>query len=384
MQKARFLFLAALAAALFSGCAGDVSSSRPVSSESFDSFSTPAPAPTPSSAAQAALNTADGIILLHLIEEAEIADHLGDPSGSLSGPLTLFSESRMLLAFSPSEGGVDWYLFDLAADELTHLARFPSWNPQVTAAWEEEGKIRVISNGGDLTLDPAGDPVEIMPEGTDWSLRVSPVLGDSFSLRGGKLICTETDGTETAFYSFAEKEALGPIAVSPDGTRLAFGVIQYEIMVKKVVVADLVTGEMTQTAVEAAAPRLCWIGDAPCLIEQREDGELVIRYGTELAEAFRWQPPDPMNWMAGVEPNGAGQAVFTLEYLTEDGSWHREAFLLTASADGISQHPLLTTEDGRMGSFSLSQDANQLALVARNQERGGAQLLVYALDVGIK
>lgn len=85
------------------------------------------------------------------------------------------------------------------------------------------GKIRVISNGGDLTLDPAGDPVEIMPEGTDWLLRVSPVLGDSFSLRGGKLIRTETDGTETALYSFGEKEALGPIAVSPDGPASPLG-----------------------------------------------------------------------------------------------------------------------------------------------------------------
>ena len=35
-----------------------------------------------------------------------------------------------------------------------------------------------------------------------------------------------------------------------------------------------------------------------------------------------------MNWMVGVEPNGKGQAVLTLEYLTKEGVWHREASLL--------------------------------------------------------
>ena len=87
---------------------------------------------------------------------------------------------------------------------------------------EEGEQIRVISDCGELTFDPAREPVEMMSGQSDWSQRVSPVLGDSFSLRGGQLIHTETDGSETALYTFEEREALGPIAVSPDGTRLAF------------------------------------------------------------------------------------------------------------------------------------------------------------------
>lgn len=380
MGKVRLLLCAALAALLLAGCTDD--SSVPKSSSLGTPVSSNAPEPPSTSGPDdpAQVTPADGVTLMYSMSESEIANRLKDSAGRLSRPLAFLSEDRMLLAFSPSEGGVNWYLFDLAAEEMVLLACFPDQNPEISAAWEEEEQIRVISDCGELTFDPAGEPVEMMSGQSDWSQRASPVLGDSFSLRGGQLIHTETDGSETALYTFEEREALGPIAVSPDGTRLAFGVIQYEIMVKQIVVADLSAGRTSVIPVEAAAPWLCWIGDAPCLIEQCEEGELIIRYGTELAEVFRWQAPDPMNWMVGVEPNGKGQAVLALEYLTEEGVWHREASLLAGGADGIEQRPLLSTDDGRIGAFALSQDARYLSLIARNQEGGAAQLLVYVLE----
>ena len=373
MRKPRLLLIPALAAVLLAGCiaAPPGSSVPPVSS--------PAPIPTPTPAAQAAVTLSDGLTLVATLEEAALLERLDNPGAALWPPVFI-SADRLLLPVKLPDSGFEWYLYEPKTDALTLLARLPEDYPQISAIWEEGEQIRVISDVGAFTLDPAGEPVELSGLDSDWTLRGNPVTGEVYRCQSGQLIAAAPDGSESVRYTWPCKEVLSAVAVSPDGGKLFFGIIPYEI-INNVVVLDLATGAAEVTPMQAAYPWYCWLGDQPCLVTVDEaQGGLLLRYGDGLANTFLWQFPQPDGWRnAQVSGCADGQMLLIFSYPVGEEEWRDTLTLLGWDGAAVTERALLET-DGLICGTALSQDAGALAILLRDGVGLPPRLLLYTID----
>ena len=373
MRKRRLLLLA-LAAVLLAGCIATPpgSSVPPVSS--------PAPTPTPTPAAQAAVTPSDGLTLVAVIEEQELLARLGSPEDSWFKPPVFVTDDRLLLPLLLPDGGSEWYLYEPKTDALTLLARLPGQCPTIPAAWMEGEQIRVVSDVGAFTLDPAGQPVELSGLDSDWTLRGNPVTGEVYRCQSGQLIAAAPDGSETVRYTWPGKEVLSAVAVSPDGGKLFFGIIPYE-SINNVVVLDLATGAAEVTPMKAAYPWYCWLGDQPCLVTVDEaQGGLLLRYGEDLASSFLWQFPQPDGWRnAQVSGCADGQMLLIFSYPVGEEEWRDTLTLLGWDGTAVTERALLET-DGLICGTALSQDAGRLAILLRDGVGLPPRLLLYTID----
>ena len=379
MRKPRLL-LPALAAALLAGCiaAPPGSSVPPVSSPAPQATVTPEEALAQK--LRVPVTCDDGLTLVAVIEEQELLDRLGSPEGSWFKPPVFVTDNRLLLPLLLPDGGSEWYLYEPKTDALTLLARLHEQCPTIPAAWMEGEKIRVVSDIGAFTLDPAGEPVELSGLDSDWTLRANPVTGEVYRCQGGQLIAAAPDGSESVRYTWPGKEVLSAVAVSPDGEKLFFGIIPYE-SINNVVVLDLATGAAEVTPIQAAYPWYCWLGDQPCLVTVDEaQGGLLLRYGEDLASSFLWQFPQPDGWRkAQVSGCADGQMLLIFSYPVGEEEWRDTLTLLGWDGAAVTERALLET-DGLICGTALSQDAGRLAILLRDGVGLPPRLLLYAID----
>lgn len=378
MRKPRLLLILALAAALLTGCiaAPPGSSAPPVSSPAPQTTATPEEALAQK--LRVPVTCDDGLTLVAVIEEQELLDRLGSPEGSWFKPPVFVTDDRLLLPLLLPDGGSEWYLYEPKTDALTLLARLPEQCPTIPAAWMEGEKIRVVSDIGAFTLDPAGEPAELSGGEIDWTLRGNPVTGEVYHRQGGQLIATAPDGSETVRYTWPGKGALSAAEASPDGGKLFFGIIPYE-GISDVVVLDLATGAAEVTPMQTAYPWYCWLGDQPCLVTtDEEQNGLLLRYGDGLASSFLWQPPEPdSDWVAQVVSSAGGKFLIC-SYIIQEGNWPYTLSLLGWDGAGITEQLIET--DGRIDGAALSQDADMLAFQLSETLDTPTQLLLYAID----
>ena len=375
MGKVRLLLCAALAALLLAGCIADSSS---VGESVSVGMPSPSPSPAPAPSKPLTVTAADGVALIHTLTEAALADQIGDPDASFCYTLTPLSADRLLLPVALANGATAWYLYEPAGDIFTLLARMPENRPQISSAWEEGEQIRVISEAGAFTLDPAAEPLEITGINNDWTLRGNPVTGDLYHRQGGQLIRVAPDGGETVLYVWPDKGALSAAEPSSDGSRLFFGIIPYE-GISDVVVLDLATGAAETTPMRAAYPRLCWLGDKPCLITLEEEEGMLFRYGDHLAETFLWQPSDSNGWQnASIAYSGGGRVLLNASYTDPEGNPSSTLSLFCCDETGITERPLVKVT-GWISDTALSSDGGTLALCINDGSGGAEQLLLYEI-----